>query len=471
MPIALKSEKDSGTKIVLTVFSDGERCPILVDREGVPIFDATVWSVTKYRHKSSATMEQALRGAMLIHNFCWRQDIDLTARIESGAFFATGELDALLSEAFTPSAHLRTASRTTRDLSFGQITSHSKLLLIRKLPSNHRKQSVGAGTAKLRLMYAAEYIKWLGERRKHILINNGADNKSDLLRPRAYAARLKEFVNQIEERSPSATSKGRISLSAEQRAKLLSVFDVNSHENPWDSHFVRIRNWLIIRWLLGTGMRRGELLGLQVRDFDRRRSCLEIRRRQDNKCDQRRRQPNVKTLERLAPLDEYLTEIGEQYLKARNKIDVAMRHRFFFVAEDGKPLSESAIAKMFATARARYPDVGPVSAHVLRHQWNEDFSSYADSVKLNADEEIRERCWLMGWAPGSKMPAYYLKRRTRAKADEHVTEMQRRLMKNSKESKQEIMEIVLTSQALLEAPSETVEKRDDRATGAPRSRF
>jgi hypothetical protein len=34
----------------------------------------------------------------------------------------------------------------------------------------------------------------------------------------------------------------------------------------------------------------------------------------------------VKTLERLAPLDEVLTDLGEQYLKARNTIEAARRH-------------------------------------------------------------------------------------------------------------------------------------------------
>ncbi|KQK31157.1 hypothetical protein ARD30_09955 [Bosea thiooxidans] len=52
---------------------------------------------------------------------------------------------------------------------------------------------------------------------------------------------------------------------------------------------------------------------------------------------------------------------------------------------------------------------------------------------MDPDEEARERSWLMGWGPASKMPSHYLKRRTKEKADEHVKAMQRRLMKHADE--------------------------------------
>jgi len=59
-------------RVVMVVFADGERCPMLVNDDGIPLFDANVWSLTKYRHRSPSTMEQALRGAMFLHLFCLR---------------------------------------------------------------------------------------------------------------------------------------------------------------------------------------------------------------------------------------------------------------------------------------------------------------------------------------------------------------------------------------------------------------
>lgn len=435
-------------KVALVVFSDGERCPMLLDGDGVPLFDPTVWSITKYRQKSASTVEQALRGAMLIHLFCWRHGIDLAERVRDGAFFKVGELDALVSDASKPFALLRTAAKVVPRAEFVTLRSRSAARLLRRLPKTARVRTVDSETTRIRLHYATSYLKWLGERQKSRFSSGAIGTDEAFVRAHEYGVRLLDVVEQIEERVPSVSSKGRTSLEAGQRVRLLAVIDPGSLDNPWSDPFVRLRNWVIVRWLLGTGMRRGELLGLRVRDFNRGQAYCEIKRRHDDKRDQRRRQPNAKTLERLAPLDEVLTDLGEQYLEARNKIEAARKHGFLFVAEDGKPLSESAITGLFALLRDKHPDVGPVSAHVLRHQWNEDFSVYADSIGLGPDEEVRERCWLMGWSPTSRMPGHYLKRRTKAKADEHSKEMQRRLMKHGSEIHQRIENMEREARAL-----------------------
>ncbi|MGK7339981.1 tyrosine-type recombinase/integrase, partial [Salmonella enterica] len=67
--------------------------------------------------------------------------------------------------------------------------------------------------------------------------------------------------------------------------------------NPYAPH-VRFRNNLIIKILLETGMRGGELLNLKIADFNYKKKNLCIVRRPDNKDEPRLRQPLVKTLER-----------------------------------------------------------------------------------------------------------------------------------------------------------------------------
>ena len=412
---------------------------MLLDGDGVPLFDPTVWSATQYRSSSSATMEQALRGAMLIHLFCWRHGIDLIDRVTAGTFFDVGELDALAADASKPfsALHRAGAPKIVRGAS-----SPTSLPLegkpLRRLPSQKTVRTVAPETTRIRLHYAARYLGWLGERQRSRQTATARSNDAAFVRAHQYGLMLLNVIELIEERTPPATSKGRQSLEPHELARLLSVTDPDSPENIWTDPFVRLRNWLIVRWLLGTGMRRGELLGMHVKDFNRAQAYCEIKRRHDDQRDKRRRQPNAKTLERLAPLDECLVSLGEKYLAARRSIDRARKHAFLVVADDGTPLSKSAISAMFLQLRKNHPGIGPVSAHVLRHQWNEDFSAYADSIGMDSDEEVRERSWLMGWSRASKMPWHYLKRRTKAKADEHVKAMQRRLMSHAGEIQRRI---------------------------------
>ncbi len=58
---------------------------MIIDREtGLPLFQPTVWTLRQYRHRSAATIEQALRGAMLLHLFCRHRVIDLGQRLSTG---------------------------------------------------------------------------------------------------------------------------------------------------------------------------------------------------------------------------------------------------------------------------------------------------------------------------------------------------------------------------------------------------
>jgi integrase len=96
-------------------------------------------------------------------------------------------------------------------------------------------------------------------------------------------------------------------------------------------------------------MRRGELLGLQLRDFDRGLMALRIVRRQDNPKDPRRRPPGQKMYSRINALTDEMTKAGEAYLALRKDLLKAKgkkEHGFFFVASDGAPLSHSSVTEL-----------------------------------------------------------------------------------------------------------------------------
>ena len=418
--------------IKLLVFSNGERSAILLDQDGMPLFDPTVWSLTNYRSRSASTLEQALRGALLVHLFCVHFQIDLSQRVRVGSFFSAVEVEALVALAVQPFSKIRAIVKAGGERKSNRSPKRRSAFL-RRFPTSATVPTVGASTTLNRLHYARKYLEWLGAREKGLLVSAIISQTEAFAVSHEYETRLNAALDLIKAREPAVSASDTTSLALAAVERLLAVTNPVSEENPWDDQFVRLRNWVMINWLLGTGMRRGELLGLSVADFNRGQGFCEIRRRQDDKKDPRLIQPNAKTRERFAPLDEALITLGEQYLAARLKIQPSRKHRFLFVTSRGAPLSLSSITNMFSTLQRKFPELERVTAHVLRHQWNENYSVYADSIGMKPDDEVRERAWLMGWSETSTMPGYYLKRKIQAQADDHSKAMQRRLFKHQAE--------------------------------------
>ena len=143
---------------------------MLVDREtGLPLFEPTVWTLRKYRGRSAATIEQALRGAMLLHLFCRHRVIDLGNRMSTGDFLGLDEVEAFVIFARKPLsetgalAPLTEATvrpirlKATAVVSLG--TRH-----MRRLPRAEQSPSLDNRSVAIRLHYVASYLKWLGTR-------------------------------------------------------------------------------------------------------------------------------------------------------------------------------------------------------------------------------------------------------------------------------------------------------------------
>lgn len=390
-------------QIRMVVFHTGERLPMLVQADtGLPLFDPCVYAMTVLRpaSRSAATVEQALRGVQFLLSFTEAHGIDLASRLETGKLFELWELDALVRSAFLPLRNKATSSKS------------------------EAAAQVDPTTAAIRLHRAGAYLKWLGDRVAGQLAD-GAE------RQHAYALRLTEILAQLAVRTPALrSSQSRMSLSSTERETLLRVTAPDSLDNPWADPFVRDRNRLIILWGLGLGLRRGELAGLRISNVDFVANKAVILRRADDPDDPRARQPNAKTLGRELLLGEALAQATHDHIRnQRSRIKGARKHDFLLVSESGKPLSLSAITKLFQTLRTRWPQVGAgMSMHVLRHCWNEDFSDIADARKLDAEQERRARNHAMGWSERSRSADTYLRRRARRLAGEVSTAIQRRVM-------------------------------------------
>jgi integrase len=403
----------------MVVFENGERFPILVSDTGVPIFDPTVYAVSELRGRNlaSATMVQAIRGIMLLHGFLDRCSIDLNTRLTAGRYLDIGEIEGLvaackkpLPAAFASEAN----SHTNKVLSLEKARKSS--------PKSH--PAVAPATTAIRLVYIRDYLRWVFTR--HLLYMESSSQRSDLIE-------LGRIVDDaIKARTPRTSGRNqvnqRLGLSLEAQDLLLSLIVANNQSNPWCGDHPRARNALIVKFLLKTGTRRSELLGLRIEDIGFRRNEVLISRRPDDETDPRLDEPNTKTRDRIVPIDAELAVELRQYITMRRQFPKARKHGFLLVSNgSGKPLSKSAFNRIFQTLQQASPLLAQLTPHVLRHTFNDNLSDEFDRNKVSAEREIQIRNRLNGWSERSHMAANYTKRHIQRKAAESILSMQRKL--------------------------------------------
>ncbi len=416
------------------MFENGERMPFLINVEtGMPDFDSCVFVCTELRQKSlaSSTLEQALRSVRLLKEFVSSRGIDLANRFSTGQFLDLHELDDIVRTAYRPSSRPSMANtERSADGAFRKVVDLDRVRS-RKAPRSSEK-AVAATTVAVRLFYLSSYLSWYGIRAAGNVCRT-LEQKND------YVRILNEFLDRLRARIPNSRSTSkREGLTPQQKSRLLEVISPTHPENPWDSEFVRVRNQLFVLWGLGTGLRRGELLGLRIGRLNFRKNMADIVRRPDDKHDSRTHQPNTKTMERSIGFSEELAYITHEYIvKFRAEIRGARKHDFLFVADrTGAPLSLAALSKIFRELRVKHSEIGEaLTSHVLRHTWNEDFSTIADSANLREEDERRARNHAMGWSEYSKSADYYLHRRTRRKATATSIQIQKTVINGKKLSR------------------------------------
>jgi integrase len=285
-------------------------------------------------------------------------------------------------------------------------------------------KAVAVATQASRLRYMADFLEFLSTYIGSTL-PTGQRQALEL----DSASALKAFLAQVPKVSRRAKLGAREGLSKEDQDRLLKVIHPDSPDNPWERGFVRHRNWLIVVLLLATGMRRGELLGIQIRDLHQRLPKLRILRRADASEDPRRIQPNTKTNDREVELRPAIMRAVWGYINdRRKKIKAARKHPQLIVADDGQPLSLRSIDKIFRQLREACPGL-PVTltSHVMRHTWNERFSEQAELLGLTDAVEEKARNEQQGWTDNSKSAATYTRRHASRKGRKLALKLQEQL--------------------------------------------
>ncbi|WP_309468639.1 tyrosine-type recombinase/integrase [Comamonas sp.] len=347
--------------------------------------------------------------------------IDLIARLRAGHFLTDRELARLADAA---QYDMRDQTQDAHQETTAQVVNLKSVRMRRRKTTQPEIEAVGNGYQASRIRYMAGYLEFLAgyyaaalprPQRQQLLIES--------------EAALTAFKAQIPKVSKRATLGAREGLSKEDQDRLIQVVHPDSPNNPWKHGFVRRRNWVMVMTLLATGMRGGELLGLQVKDLNAQLSKLGVLRRADAPEDPRPTPVNTKTNDRELELRPAIMKALVAYINEdRNRIRAARRFPQVFVAQNGRPLSRRSLEKLFQQLRAACPGL-PVelTSHVLRYTWNDRFSEEADRMGLSEVAESRARNEQQGWSENSESARIYTRRHTRRKGRELALKLQENL--------------------------------------------
>lgn len=405
---------------------DGERFSLLLaGQPATPLFYPTVYSVEYRRSRGLAASSIWNDEEALKHLVVWAhtKKIDLDARFAEGAFLTDAEVASYARACKQAHRSLRKAS-TDRPVLVadpaGMLKAGRETFRAASLPS---EPSVGMSLEDTRLRIAREYLGWLADKTTPMVgISESAlkartDRKNEMLR------KLKSY----EPGRPRGGGLPKTGLTEEQQTTLLEVIRPDSPRNPWKGQYVRERNQVLIVYLLGLGPRKGEAQKQQVAHIDMQKQQVSIVRNPDAIDDDRRIEPNVKRVGRILPMDSLLSDLLSDYITLwRSAVPGSEKTDYLFLTVDGNPMSAEAVHKVFKTLREAVPELPQnLSAHMLRHTWNDNYSITMDKHKVDPVNETRTRSYLMGWRETSGSAARYTTRSTRRRANEHSKATQR----------------------------------------------
>jgi integrase len=225
-------------------------------------------------------------------------------------------------------------------------------------------------------------------------------------------------------------------LSTEDSAFLLQCVHPESKCNPFNKPS-RLRIYLIFRLLLETGIRRGELCKLRIQDLNTRGGTPHIKvvRQPDALEDPRRREPRVKTRERIIPITRHLCGLIVQYLQTRHR---QIAHPYLFVnTRTSAPLTLDGVTEVFLHVGRRFERFENVdlTPHTMRRTFNDRLLDAARQRNWNERQVGDLQKYLNGWSEQSHQSAVYARRFIEQSALELAAEMQKGLYEENERRK------------------------------------
>jgi len=367
-------EVKTRVKLISWVFSSGERFPVLVDEQSLPFSLPLRYCVDELRARRQVqTIKSRLRAICFFYEWAFEQNsvFDPEVRLRSGELLSRGEIAGLC--------------RFVRSGRANKI----EYIGLKPIRPGESKSILSNGTFNCYMMFIKDFLIWAARNEKIDSVN-----ESDI-------ARLERFFSA--EKLASTRSRRLKGLSEKEISYLLGQIEPKSANNPYRKK-VRRRNYLIVKMLLETGIRRGELLKLRIEDLVIRkdRNFIKVRRRPDDPYDCRVEEPAVKTLERNIPICEELKLLLLDYLKS---VRGRQKHPYLFVGTiSGAPLSISSVNRIFIRLRVlkKLPEITP---HTMRRSFNGRI--FRKTMDWPEEKKKKIQNYLCGWRDGSNQSEVY----------------------------------------------------------------
>lgn len=356
--------------IVKVKLECGERLPMLLDGEGLPIVAPCEWVLSR-RHRSLNTLSRNLQELIPLYAWLNEKHIDLFEQIRSARYWTEAFISSLLEK-------IRRTHRRGRKVV---------------------KLAVRPDTTNKRIATVLRYLNWcffvvLGDR------DLQAESKKQIEKVQAGINKslLEAFM------SPEPPQRGvKKGLSDLQAGFLLNVLDPGSYK-PGSSTHVCIRNFLIVGLMLLYGLRPGEVLSLRLNDVEfGALSNVNVRRRRPSAEDSRSRPASIKRAGRILVLDNpRFAKLMNDYAMHARELAVRRakgnRNSFFFLNRNGLPLSESSVQAIFKRVRSVYPDNLPsnLTAKSLRHTFTDNLYRQLRQQGVPQDEARAILMYLRG---------------------------------------------------------------------------
>lgn len=373
-------------------------------------------------NKATNTIERKAYELLFAFKYFNKKKVNLIGDIEGLKFFSEEEISI-----FAKSCKLKLSTLESEYV--GSIISEVALrnLMARNQPT---KNIVDEGTAKGRFDTFVHFYKFVFNRYHGRAL-------LPLQKQEEYNKCLIEFTTSRKSMGrwkKSFSDPFKSYFSDEKYFELLEITQANSNKN---SFYSKVRNELIIKIFIETGLRRGAVAKLKISDvFNDRQPRVRVTRTPDDITDKRRNKAAQKTRAHVSPISAELAAKIEYYIKEiRSKLPNTHTHEFVFVTEKdsrntlGQPLSLRSYNQIFEKlSDALSIEVTP---HILRHKWNEIFDVNIDTLakELNLDSQAKEdiRKYAMGWSVNSAMADIYNNFRLAVKTREHHLSRQKEL--------------------------------------------